>query len=124
MAVGERVQRVAEAIKEEVAQILQREMKDPRIGFITVTRVNVSPDLRHAKVYFSLLEGYGDADRTEAGLKSSQGYVRRLVGDRLRLRVTPEVTFHLDPSVAESIRISKILGSPDGDAREESHEEG
>ena len=107
----ERPNRVAEAIRQEIAQILQREVKDPRIGFITVTRVKVSPDLRHAKIYFSLLEGHGDAARTEEGLRSSQGYIRRLLGDRLKMRVTPEVVFHLDPSVAESIRISRILGS-------------
>jgi len=103
--------KVAEAIKEEVAQILQRELKDPRVGFVTVTRVQVTPDLEHATVYFSLLEGHGDAGETEAGLKSAAGFVRRLLGERLRIRVTPEVTFRADPSVAESIRISKLLGS-------------
>ena len=107
---SERLSKVAEAIKEEVAQILQRELKDPRIGFITVTRVAVSPDLEHATVYVSLLEGHGNAADTEAGLKSSAGFVRRLLGERLRIRVTPEVNFRRDPSVAESIRISKLLG--------------
>ncbi len=107
---GDRLNKVAEAIKEEVALILQRELKDPRIGFITVTRVRVSPDLSHATVYFSLLEGHGTPSETEAGLQSSAPYVRRLLGERLRIRVTPEVIFRSDPSVAESIRISKLLG--------------
>ena len=135
---SERLSRVAEAIKVEVAQILQRELKDPRIGFVTVTRVTVTPDLGHATVYFSLLEGqsteapgaasssgshalggvsgaasssgsHGSPAETEAGLKSASGFVRRLLGERLRIRVTPEVSFRLDPSVAESIRISKLL---------------
>ena len=106
---SERLNRVAEAIKMEVAQILQRELKDPRIGFVTVTRVTVTPDLEHATVYFSLLEGHGNAAETEAGLKSASGFVRRLLGERLKIRVTPEVSFRLDPSVAESIRISKLL---------------
>ena len=110
MASG-RVHRVAEAIKEEVAGILQRELKDPRIGFVTMTRVTVTADLQHATLYFSLLEGHGDAAETEAGLKSAQGFVRRLLGERLRLRVTPEVVFRKDPSVAENIRLSKLLGS-------------
>ena len=120
---SERLSRVAEAIKVEVAQILQRELKDPRIGFVTVTRVTVTPDLGHATVYFSLLEGqsteapgaasssgsHGSPAETEAGLKSASWFVRRLLGERLRIRVTPEVSFRLDPSVAESIRISKLL---------------
>ena len=107
---GERIQRVEEAIKQEVAQILQRELKDPRIGFMTVTRVQVTPDLQRATVYFSVLEGKSTAEETEAGLKSSQGFIRKLLGERIRLRVTPEVVFRADPSVAETIRISKLLG--------------
>ncbi len=105
----ERVSKVAEAIKEEVAKILQRELKDPRIGFVTVTQVRMTPDLQRATIYFSLLEGHGSQADTEAGLKSAQGFIRRLLGERLRLRVTPEILFRLDPSVAETIRISKLL---------------
>lgn len=104
-----RIQRVEQAVKEEVAQILQQELKDPRIGFVTVTRVKVTPDLQHATVYFSLLEGHGSPAGTEAGLKSAAGYIRRLLGERIRLRVTPQVSFRADPSVAESVRISKLL---------------
>ncbi len=106
---SERLNKVAEAIKEEVAQIVQREIKDPRIGFVTITRVNVSADLQHATVYFSILDGQGTIKETEAGLKSAQGYVRKLLGQRLRIRVTPEVTFRPDPSIAESIRMSKLI---------------
>ena len=107
---SERIHKIEEAIKQEVAQILQRELKDPRIGFVTVTRVSVTPDLEHAHVYFSLLEGHGSPAETEAGLRSAQGFVRRLLGERLRIRVTPEVHFRADPSVAETVRISKLLG--------------
>lgn len=110
-----RLNKVAEAIKEEVAQILQRELKDPRIGFVTVTRVAVTADLEHATIYFSLLEGHGSPAETEAGLKSAEGFVRRLLGERLKIRVTPEVSFRADPSVAESIRISKLLGQVRGE---------
>ena len=109
----QRLNRVEQAIKEEVAQILQRELKDPRIGFVTITRVKVTADLQHATVYFSQLEGHGDPAETEAGLKSATGYVRRLIGDRLRIRVTPEVHFRRDSSIADSIRISKLLDSLD-----------
>ncbi len=106
---SDRLNKVAQAIKEEVAQMVQREIKDPRIGFVTITRVTVSADLEHATIYFSILEGHGDLAKTEAGLKSAQGYIRRLLGERLRLRVTPEVIFRSDPSVAESIRMSKLI---------------
>ena len=106
---SERVNRVAQRIKEEVAQILQRELKDPRIGFITITRVNVTADLHHATVYFSFLESHGKLTEIEKGLKSAQGFIRRLLGERLQLRVTPDLAFRSDPSVAESIRISKLL---------------
>lgn len=113
---SQRLERVAEAIKEEVAQILQRELKDPRVGFVTVTRVKVSPDLSHATVYFSLLGQGAAREKTEAGLKSAQGYIRRLLGDRLRLRVTPELDFKIDASVEESIRISKLLEDQKGES--------
>lgn len=109
---SERLNRVAEAIKKEAADILQRELKDPRIGFVTVTRVKITADLQQATIYYSLLETQGGpatAASTEAGLKSAQGFIRRALGERLRLRVTPEVSFRLDPSVAESIRISKLF---------------
>ena len=105
-----RLLRVEQEIKKETAQILQQELKDPRIGFVTVTHVRVSPDLQHAKIYVSLLEGHGNPSETVAGLRSAQGYVRKLLGARVRLRVTPEVHFEIDPSVAENIRISKLLG--------------
>ena len=107
---SDRLHKVAEAIKEEVAQILQRELKDPRIGFVTVTRVTITPDLQHATVYFSMLESHGNPAETEAGLKSARGFIRKLLGERLRIRVTPEVTFRADPSLAEMARISKLLG--------------
>ena len=105
----ERVNRVAQAIKEEVAKILQQELKDPRIGFVTVTQVKVTADLEHAAIFFSLLEGHGDPVATQAGLKSATGFIRKLLGERLRIRVTPEIVFRLDTSVSENIRISKIL---------------
>ena len=107
---AERLQRVEEAIRQEVAGILQRELKDPRIGFVTITRVRITADLQHATIYYSLLEGKGNGAETAAGLESSRGFIRKLLGERVRLRVTPEVAFRADPSVAETIRISKLLG--------------
>ncbi len=105
----QRIHRVEEAIKEEVAQILQQELKDPRIGFVTITRVKVTPDLSQATVFFTLLQGKGSSAETEAGLKSAAGFVRRLLGERLRLRVTPEVIFRADTELEETFRITKLL---------------
>ena len=106
---SQRLEKVAEEIKKEVAQILQLEIKDPRIGFVTITQVRITPDLQHATVLFSLLEGHGDAKKTESGLKSASGYVRRLVGERLGLRVTPQIHFKFDSSLVEGFRMSKLL---------------
>jgi ribosome-binding factor A len=105
----QRLNKVAEAIKQEVAQILQQELKDPRIGFVTVTRVKVTPDLSQAIVYFTLLQGKGSPAETEAGLKSAARFVRRLLGERLRLRVTPEIIFRADAELEETFRVTKLL---------------
>lgn len=115
---GERLQRVEQAIQEEVAHILQRELKDPRVGFITITRVRVTADLQQATVYFSQMEGQGSPEKTEAGLQSARGFIRKLLGERIRLRVTPEIQFRADPSVAETIRISKLLSDLKKNAEE------
>ncbi|MBI4227127.1 MAG: 30S ribosome-binding factor RbfA [Candidatus Omnitrophica bacterium] len=103
-----RVPKVEEAIRETVALILQQELKDPRVQLVTVTRVKATADLQHAVIYFSVLE----PDRvaaTEAGLGRAAPYIRRLVGERLRLRFTPELRFQYDPSVAEGIRVQQLL---------------
>ncbi len=109
---GDRLQRVGEEIRKEVAQILQTELKDPRVGgFVTITHVRVTPDLRQATVYFSLMGGTKTPEETEAGLQSARGFVRKLIGERIRIKFNPEISFKHDPSVAESIRIAKLLGS-------------
>ena len=105
-----RIPKVEEAIKETVALILQRELKDPRVGLVTVTRVKATPDLQHALVFFSVLDAE-QADLTQAGLTRAAPYVRRLLGERLRLRFTPELKFHFDPSVEGGIRVQKILNA-------------
>jgi ribosome-binding factor A len=104
-----RSRRVAEAIKEAVGDILQNQLKDPRIGFSSVVKVEVSPDLRLAKVYVSVL---GDAEaqrKTLAGLQSGSGFIRSELGKRLRLYRTPEVVFVMDDSIAYGVHISKLL---------------
>src|SRR6266852_6178976 len=96
---GYRPERVREFIKEQVGEIIQQNLKDPRIGFVSVTAVEVSADLRHAKVFVSVL---GDAQaKTDsmAGLQSARGYIRSELGKRLQMRFSPEVLFRLDDSI-------------------------
>ena len=105
-----RMPKVEEAIKETVALILQQELKDPRVGLVTVTRVKATADLQHAVVFFSVLDA-GHADITQAGLTRAAPYVRRLLGARLRLRFTPDLKFQFDPSVEGGIRVQKLLNA-------------
>jgi ribosome-binding factor A len=104
-----RSERVAEALQALVAELLLREIKDPRIGLVTVTAVTVTPDLRHARIFFSCL---GDAARRAQslnGLTSAAGFVRSQVARKLNLRVAPEIVFELDPSLEQAERIARLL---------------
>jgi ribosome-binding factor A len=104
-----RTDRVADAIREEIAQLLLREIKDPRVGMITLTGVRVSGDLRHARVLFSVL---GEAERRDealAGLRSASGYIRAQLARRLNLRVAPEIVFEADTSLEEVERVARLL---------------
>jgi len=106
---SQRVQRVAEGIKQEIGKIIHGELKDPRIGFVTITKVDLSPDLRYASVYFSLLGTKKELRDTQVGLARSAGFIRKLLGRRMKLRYTPQVAFRLDEGVEYSIRISEVL---------------
>lgn len=104
-----RSERVAEEIRKEVATMLFGEIHDPRIGFVTITKVQVSKDLRHAKVYFSIIGSDEEKEKTMEGLQSSSGYMRREIGKRLKLRYFPELTFKFDDSLEYASRIEKII---------------
>ncbi|MCK8826266.1 30S ribosome-binding factor RbfA [Natroniella acetigena] len=112
-----RSQRVGELIKQEVSDLLQKEIKDPRIGFVTVTDVEVSGDLRHAKVFVSILDG--KKEETMEGLQATEGFVRREIGQRIRLRHTPEIIFRYDDSIEKGTRIFEILEKIDEDGEDE-----
>ena len=106
---GYRIDRVSEDIKREIAAIM-RELKDPRIqGLLTVVNVEVSSDASFAKVYISAMEGIQAAKEAVAGLKNAAGYIRREVGQRLRLRKTPELRFVADDSIEHGMSIAKML---------------
>ena len=109
MAENRRPDRLAEAIREEVARFLNGEVKDPRItGMVTVTAVEVTRDLRTAKVFVSIL-GEGDRKKTFEGLDSLAGHLRSRLGKTLGLRAAPEILFRHDESVARAARIDALL---------------
>jgi len=118
-----RPDRVAEAIREAVATFLAEDAKDPRItGLVTVTGAQVTRDLRHARVFVSVLGSTAERAATFEGLASLAGHLRRHLGRALRLRVAPEITFQEDESVAYAARIETLLESlkTDPAAHEES----
>jgi ribosome-binding factor A len=105
-----RTGQVAAQVQEEIMGIIQRELKDPRIGFVSVTGVRMSPDLRSARVRISVLGSEEQARETLAGLHSARGVIRHELGRRLEnLKFSPELHFDLDPSIEYSVRISKQL---------------
>ncbi len=112
---GGRMRRVDEAMKAVLSGAISKDLKDPRVGFVTVTGVKTSPDLRHARVYVSVL---GDEPTREAsleGLRSAHGFLQKHVADELKLKHTPSLAFEYDPSVDRGMRITQLLGrEPDG----------
>ena len=104
-----RVERLAEEIREEVAAIIARGLKDPRIGFVTVTRVALNPDLRTAHVNVGVLGDQAERDKTLKGLRQAAGFVRRELGQRVRMRHTPELVFHYDAGLDATDRIAQLL---------------
>ena len=104
-----RVEKVQELMKQEVSQIILRELKDPRIGFVTVTSVECTGDLREAKIYVSLMGNEQQVKDCWAGLTSSLGYIRREIGKRIRLRFTPEISLAIDKSLDYSAHIQELL---------------
>ncbi|MGA3167212.1 MAG: 30S ribosome-binding factor RbfA [Terriglobia bacterium] len=106
---GRRPERLAQQIRVELAEMMVRELKDPRIGFATVTRVELSPDLHHARVLVSVLGSPEEQQGTIAGLSSAAGFIRHEIGHRLTLRRVPELTFVLDHGVDEGEKIEMLL---------------
>jgi ribosome-binding factor A len=104
-----RAARLAEEIREEVADIVAHRLKDPRIGFVTITRVELSPDQTLARVLFSVLGEAADRAATLAGLSKAAGFVRRELGQRIRLRHTPEVEFVYDKGLDAADRVGRLL---------------
>lgn len=120
---GHRAVQVGAQIREEIMEIIRRDLKDPRIGFVSITEVRMSPDLRSARIRVSVLGGEQEERASLAGLRSATGVIRHALGRRLQnLKFTPELRFEIDPSIEYSVRISKTLREilPADDEGEES----
>jgi ribosome-binding factor A len=111
---GKRLDRVNQLIKEEVSLLLQRELKDPRLGFVTVTEVETAKDLRTAKIFVSVLGDDAQWKSSLAALGSARGFIRNWLRQHLDLRVTPELEFRADRSMEHAARIQELLKNIDG----------
>jgi ribosome-binding factor A len=104
-----RMRRVNEAVREVLSGHIAGDLKDPRIGFVTVTGVETSPDLRHARVYVSVLGSNDERRAALDGLQSSAGFLQAKVGEELRMKRTPTLAFEYDDSIDRGMRISELL---------------
>ncbi len=104
-----RARRVEEQLKRLLADLIRREVKDPRVGLVTITSAEVSRDLTHARVYFTPFAGAGDADASLEALRHAAGYLRHQVRNLMRLRVAPELDFRIDDSVERGARLSALI---------------
>jgi ribosome-binding factor A len=108
MAAG-RMRRVNEAVREVLSARIAEGLDDPRIGFVTVTSVETSPDLRHARVYVSVLGNESERDATLAGLASAHGLLQQSIASELRMKRTPTLQFVFDASIDRGMRITELL---------------
>ena len=114
-----RQQRVAEQVRHELSELIEREINDPRLELISVTDATVSSDLREVNVYVSSLQGETVRDEVLAGLEAARGFLRRRLGERLKLRVVPNLHFHWDKSLETGDRISQLIDQiEEADARQ------
>ncbi len=105
----QRTDRVADLMRREIAEILLKEVKDPRLEFVTITAVRISKDLRNARVFFTSLKKGEDLERVTEGLRHAAGFVQRKIGGRLQLRNTPHITFAYDDSFETGAHMDKVL---------------
>ena len=104
-----RMARLANELQQEIATIIHQELKDPTVGFVTITRIELSKDVRHAKVLFSCLGGEADRARSQDALDRSARYIQGLLKKRFRLKIIPALVFQFDETVAQSIAMAETL---------------
>ena len=113
MANTRRTKRIADLITREIAAIVQRDGKDPRIGIVTFTGAEVSSDLSSAKIYYTVLGDDEQREKTKIGLNRATGFLRREIAHRLDTKTTPQLRFVYDQSMDRAMRIEELLGQPD-----------
>jgi ribosome-binding factor A len=121
MATNSRLERVAALIQQEVGSMFARGLKDPRIGFVTITGAKVSPDLREAWVYYAVHGDERTRQETAKGLEAARGYVRRELGKALTMRVTPDVHFVVDEAIDRGDRIERLIKQVHEEEKEREH---
>jgi ribosome-binding factor A len=109
MTEGKRSGKVADLVQKEISEMLLRSIKDPRIGFVTVTRVKVSDDCRSARIYFSVVGSEEERNRCMEGLNSAKGFLRKALGQRVSLRYIPDLIFQFDPSIEYAIHMEEVF---------------
>ncbi|UCB49753.1 MAG: 30S ribosome-binding factor RbfA [Deltaproteobacteria bacterium] len=109
MLAGKRAVRIGDQLLREIADLLVKKVKDPRIKGATLTGVRLSDDLRHAKVYYSVMGDREDFERTQAGLDSAKGFIKKEIGHRMDLKYMPDITFKRDPSLAEGDHMERLF---------------
>ncbi len=115
---------VADAVQQHISYLLQRELKDPRIGFATVTAVEVTPDLKYARVFVSVMGTPEEQKATMTALASGKGFIRRELANRMDIRFVPDLTFKLDTSIEYSDKINRLLNELKEEESKKQAEEG
>jgi ribosome-binding factor A len=113
-----RTERLNDLLREEISQVLHHQVRDPRLGgILSITHVDISPDMRYARVFVSILGSDEEKDKAFQGLRRAQGFFRRELAHKLNLRRTPLLSFHLDDSIEEAARVLELMGKvEEGDA--------
>ena len=123
MGEGKRSERVADLIQKEISEMLMRSIKDPRIGFVTITRVSVTEDCRSAKIYYSVMGTAAEKEESLKGLMSAKGYIRKELGRRVSLRYIPEIVFQFDPSIEYAIHLEEVIQHLRGEGEKDENED-
>ncbi|MEX1157456.1 MAG: 30S ribosome-binding factor RbfA [Thermomicrobiales bacterium] len=106
---GRRREKVGDLLRDEVSQIIQREMSDPRLGFVSITRVEMSPDMKYARMFVSVMGSDDERASSLVALNNASGFIRRMLAPRLRMRTIPDVSFRLDRSMEHAENVARIL---------------
>ncbi len=109
MLAGKRAVRVGDQLLREISEILTRRVKDPRVKGATLSGIHVSDDLKHARIYFSVMGGSEDIHKVQGGLDSAKGFIKREIGARMDLKYVPEISFKYDPSLEMGRHMEKIF---------------